>query len=114
MSFKLRRSKSAYRKNSPHRNDPSLIIVGNQISMREEDGTPLEKGPIAGTGMQTGITIIMEPGKNYNFAGDNEVLETPLANVSPSKAKKILSDGKVHGKKLTEKQRRYFGALSNK
>jgi hypothetical protein len=88
--------------------------MGNQISMREEDGTPLEKGYIAGTGMQTGVTIIMEPGKNYNFAGDNEVLETPLANISPSKAKKILSDGKVHGKKLTEKQRRYFGALSNK
>jgi|TARA_R100000479_G_scaffold78619_1_gene38101 hypothetical protein len=78
MAFKLRRSRSGYRKNSPHRNDPSLIIVGNEISMCEEDGSPLEKGPIAGTGKQTGITIIMEPGKNYKFPGDYEVIEKPL------------------------------------
>jgi hypothetical protein len=46
--------------------------------MCEEDGSPLEKGPIAGTGKQTGITIIMEPGKNYKFPGDYEVIEKPL------------------------------------
>lgn len=28
------------------------------------------------------------------------------------KARKILHDGKVHGKKLTPKQRRFFGAKS--
>lgn len=33
--------------------------------------------------------------------------------VSPQKAKKILKDGKVHGKPLTDKQRRFFGAMSN-
>lgn len=33
---------------------------------------------------------------------------------SPSKAKKILRDGKVHGKKLTSKQRRFMGARSKK
>lgn len=30
--------------------------------------------------------------------------------VSKAKAKKILKDGKVRGKKLTAKQRRFFGA----
>jgi len=29
-----------------------------------------------------------------------------------TKAKKILKDGKVHGKPLTDKQRRFFGAVS--
>lgn len=32
--------------------------------------------------------------------------------VSPQKAKKILKDGKVRGKPLTDKQRRFFGAMS--
>lgn len=32
--------------------------------------------------------------------------------LSKEKAKKILSDGKVRGKPLTEKQRRFFGARS--
>lgn len=33
--------------------------------------------------------------------------------VSPEKAKKILHEGKVHGKPLTDKQRKFFGAMSN-
>jgi len=32
--------------------------------------------------------------------------------LTPNKAREILHDGKVHGKKLTEKQRRFFGAMS--
>lgn len=35
------------------------------------------------------------------------------AAVTPEKAHKILHDGKVHGKKLSAKQRRYFGAMAN-
>jgi hypothetical protein len=31
-------------------------------------------------------------------------------NVSKAKAKKILKDGKVHGKSLSRKQRGFFGA----
>ena len=31
---------------------------------------------------------------------------------SPAKARKILHDGKVHGKPLTDKQRRFFGHKS--
>lgn len=30
--------------------------------------------------------------------------------VTPAKAKKILKDGKIRGKPLTEKQKRFFGA----
>jgi len=31
---------------------------------------------------------------------------------SPAKAKKILREGKVDGKRLTQRQRRFFGAKS--
>lgn len=33
-----------------------------------------------------------------------------MSDLSPQKAKKILKDGTVHGKPLTEKQRRFMGA----
>lgn len=33
-----------------------------------------------------------------------------MAKLTKAKAKKILRDGKVHGKKLTAKQKRFFGA----
>lgn len=32
--------------------------------------------------------------------------------ISAAKAKKILKDGKVHGKKLTPAQKRYFGWIA--
>ena len=33
-------------------------------------------------------------------------------SISKSKAKKILSDGKIRGKKLTRPQQKFFGARS--
>lgn len=33
---------------------------------------------------------------------------------SPEKARKILEDGTVYGKKITDKQRRFFGAIASK
>jgi hypothetical protein len=33
--------------------------------------------------------------------------------LTKAKARKILRDGSVHGKKLTKKQKRFFGARSN-
>lgn len=33
--------------------------------------------------------------------------------ISAEKAKAILHDGKVHGKPLTDRQRRYMGAMSH-
>ena len=74
----LRRSSSGYRKGSDAVNDKSLVVPGNKISMEEEDGSKLKKGNIKGTGLTTGNTKIMKPGKNYTFAGDNEVLEEPI------------------------------------
>lgn len=35
-------------------------------------------------------------------------------DISASKAAKILKDGTINGKKITDKQRKYFGAMSNK
>lgn len=34
--------------------------------------------------------------------------------ISPEKARKILHDGTVHGKPLTEKQRKFFGAMASR
>ena len=75
----LRRSTDGFRNNSEDKNQDALVIKGNKISMSEEDGGKLKKGDIKGTGLTTGNTKIMKPGKNYTFAGDNEVLETPMA-----------------------------------
>ena len=57
---KLKRSKSGYRKDSPDKNEESLVVPDNKISMKEGDGCPLEKGKIKGTGMQTGKTILLQ------------------------------------------------------
>lgn len=34
--------------------------------------------------------------------------------VTPAKAKKILKDGTLHGKPLTDKQRKFFGAIAGR
>ena len=54
----------------------SKLIFG--FDRFEENGDPLEKGDIKGTGLTTGITITMKPGKSYEFPGDEEVLEEPV------------------------------------
>ena len=38
--------------------------------------------------------------------------KTEKAPVSAAKAKKILSDGEVNGKTLTEQQKKFFGRLA--
>lgn len=43
-----------------------------------------------------------------------KALPSETADVSPEKARKILKDGTVHGKPLTEKQRGMFGAIAGK
>lgn len=87
MSFKMKGpslyrntkvTSSGYRSNSPDVNNKQNIIPGNTISMKEENGKPLEKGSIKGKGMTTGKTKVMKPGKDYKFPGDKAVLETPL------------------------------------
>lgn len=36
-----------------------------------------------------------------------------MGRLTPQKARKILEDGKIRGKKLTPKQRRFFGAIAS-
>tara|TARA_R100001463_G_scaffold7472_1_gene23574 strand:+ start:107 stop:358 length:252 start_codon:yes stop_codon:yes gene_type:complete len=74
----LRRSTSGFRDNSEDKHEDALIIESNKISMKEENGDPLKKGDIKGTGLTTGVTIVMKPGKSYEFPGDEEVLEEPV------------------------------------
>ena len=84
----VQRSSHGYRKG--HTDSESKIIPGDKsgttISMKEEDGAPLEKGSIEGTGLTTGKKVTMKPGETHVFKGDSEVLETPLAQ-KKSKAK---------------------------
>jgi hypothetical protein len=37
----------------------------------------------------------------------------PGKKITPTKAKKILKDGKIKGKKLTKKQKGYFESRAN-
>tara|TARA_R110002051_G_scaffold59801_1_gene109673 strand:- start:109 stop:681 length:573 start_codon:yes stop_codon:yes gene_type:complete len=91
MAFKMRgpslyTDSDGFRKGHNIKDGDSALIKSNKITMTEEDGSPLEEGPLLGTGTTTGITKYMKPGKDYEFAGDNEVVETPLAQ-KKSKAK---------------------------
>ena len=72
-------SRNGYRRG--HSPTDMKIIPSNEISMLENDGTPLEAGPILGVGNKTGNKKIMEPGETYTFEGDDAVIETPLAMV---------------------------------
>ena len=74
----IKRSTSGYRANSDDRDKKELIVPSNKISMKENDGAPLERGPVLGTGLTTGNKKVMKPGETYTFKGDKEVLEFPL------------------------------------
>lgn len=57
---------------------------------------------------------VMKRGEEDYFMGADFVDEYLLKDggLTPNKAREILHDKEVHGKSLTEKQRRYFGAMS--
>lgn len=57
---------------------------------------------------------VMKRGDEEYFAGADFVDEYTMkgGGLTPNKAREILHDGTVHGRPLTEKQRRYFGAMS--
>lgn len=48
--------------------------------------------------------------ENPAFPTDEGMMRT--GGLTPNKAREILHDGTVHGHKITEKQRRFFGAMS--
>jgi len=74
------------------------------------------------TGGGPGVGVSSKaPKADYSLTGSEVPVEKdscnyslPSKNVSKKKAKKILKDGKVHGKKLTEKQRKMLGAAAGK
>ena len=69
-------SRNGYRRG--HTPTPQKLIPSNAISMLEDDGSPLEAGPILGVGTTTGNKKVMQPGETYTFAGDKSVVETPF------------------------------------
>ena len=78
----LNLSKNGYKKNSPDVNNSFNVIPSNEITMIEDDGTPLKKGPILGIGIGNGKVIEskkMMPGKNYKFSDNvTHVIEESL------------------------------------
>lgn len=57
--------------------------------------------------------IISDPSYPFYPTEYTEAKYEKGGSVSPEKAKKILKDGTVRGKKLTDKQRRFFGAMAS-
>ena len=70
-------SVEGYRYDSPDKNNSVNLIESGNISMSENDGSPLKKGPLLGID-NLGNKEIMMPGTNYSFPGD-QVLEMPMA-----------------------------------
>ena len=70
-------SVEGYRYDSPDKNNSVNLIESGNISMSENDGSPLKKGPLLGID-NLGNKEVMIPGTNYSFPGD-QVLEIPMA-----------------------------------
>lgn len=70
-------SVEGYRYDSPDKNNSVNLIESGNISMSENDGSPLKKGPLLGID-NLGNKEVMIPGTNYSFPG-NQVLEIPMA-----------------------------------
>jgi hypothetical protein len=100
-----------YRKNSPDVNNPFNVILSNNITMKEKDGSPLKKGPLLGTD-NLGNSKIMMPGADYTFPG-NMVVETPLAkkggqfqNSNITATNKLFAVNKLYKKRKKGKRAR--------
>jgi hypothetical protein len=93
-------STEGYRKDSPDVNNLFNVISSNSISMLENDGTPLKKGPIIGID-NLGNKKIMYPGGEYKFEGD-EVLEIPMAQDAGEFRRLPAKYLKSHGKRIDD------------
>lgn len=57
----------------------TVIIPSNKITMKGPNGeNDFFKKPVLGKGLQSGRTILMEPGKEYLFPDDKQVIEKRL------------------------------------
>ena len=84
-------STKGYKKNSKDKNETSLRIPSPMITMKEDDGTPLRKGPILGID-NLGNQQMMYPGMDYQFPG-NYVDEIPMAKMGGTRKVKIHALG---------------------
>lgn len=84
-------SMEGYRKDSPDKNKSVNLIPSNHISMLENDGTPLEKGPVMGID-NLGNKKMMYPGGEYIFPGD-QVFEIPMFQ-NKGEFKSLLAEGR--------------------
>jgi hypothetical protein len=82
-------STKGYKKNSKDKNEPYLQIPSGMITMKEDDGTPLRKGPILGID-NFGNQQLMMPGADYQFPGTS-VYEIPMAKMGGAKKVRIHS-----------------------
>lgn len=77
----LKYQQEGYKKNSTHVDNAFNVIKGKNgvtnITMSEDDGSPLEKGPLLAVD-DKGKKIKMRPGKNYSFTSDY-IVESPIA-----------------------------------
>lgn len=67
-------------------------------------------GAVSSLGPLLGRIIGGKPNQVYSASPGNYV---DGGNISRAKAREMLHDGTVHGKKITPKQRRYFGAIAS-
>lgn len=92
--------------------NPYNVIPTGDISMQGVS-QPINAIPLRGGMPMSGPTTMM-PGQDYSFDADS-VLEYPMragGQLSADKAKEMLRDGTANGKKLTAKQKRYFGMVA--
>lgn len=96
----------------------ALLLSENTIALAQ-----IEKD--YGCDQQT-TTLVVNPlvGKNYKTNGESvkkfkkekrsSRRTSRNVSISPSKARKILRDGSIRGKPLTERQRRFFGEIASR
>jgi hypothetical protein len=107
------KSKMGYRRDSPYKDDPFIDIFSPEglidMSRTDKDLVGVD---------EYGNMQIMAAGAPvpYSFQGQ-QIREIPLSEMvkggpTASKAKEMLRDGKANGKKLTKKQKRYFGWIA--
>lgn len=106
---------TGYQENSPDVDNSYNLIDSNHITMKGVN-KKLLLIPKSKNG-STGKSVVAKPGdSDYIFPGHTHVLEIPMKSggePSPTKALEMLHNP-PHGKPLTDKQRKYFGYLSNK
>lgn len=103
---------TGYRDGGPTAGNPFNIIPTGDISMQGVS-QPINAIPLRG-GQPMAAPMTMMPGQDYSFDADS-VLEYPMragGQLSSAKAKEMLRDGTANGKKLTAKQKRYFGMVA--